>query len=395
MRLAFFSWESLHSMPVGGLAAHVTELGEALKRLGHEVHVFTRMGVGQSRYSCVNGVYYHRCNFESHPDFVTYVDRMCNSFVARFRDAEHFYGERFDVVHGHDWLSAKALVQAKNDLGHRTLLTMHSTEFSRCGNALHNGNSRRVRDVEWEGTFAADRVICVSSALRDEVRWLYNVPEDKMTVIYNGVNVNRFDVNVNKRAVREQCAIGLDDPMVLFAGRLAWQKGPDLLLNAVPDVLRHHPTAKFVFAGDGEMRSSLEGQAASANLFDSVRFLGHRCGRELIDVFKTADTVCVPSRNEPFGIVVLEGWSAVRPVVVTRNGGPAEFVQDHSTGFMVSPNRESLEWGLGRVLADKEGSNQIGRNGRRQAEEHFSWDVIAAETVKLYESLTGAKGGIQ
>jgi glycosyltransferase involved in cell wall biosynthesis len=387
MRIAMLSWESLHSISVGGLAAHVTELADALRRRGDEVHVFTRMDAGQARYDCIDEVHYHRCPFEPHADFLTYIRRMCDSLFDRLRAAEDFYGRPFDIVHGHDWLCAQALVRAKNDLRRRAVMTVHSTEYGRCGNQLWNGTSQKIRDIEWLGTYVADRVICVSRALAEEVQRLYATPPAKSAVVYNGVNVHRFDGRRDGVATRGRIGIGPNDPLVLFVGRLAWQKGPDLLLDAVPELLRRQPSAKFAFAGDGHMRSSLEGKAASDGLFDSVRFVGHRNGEDLVDLFKAADAVCVPSRNEPFGIVVLEGWSAARPVVVTRNGGPAEIVRDQETGFTVSADRESLSWGLGTVLADRERSERIGQNGRREAELRFTWDTIAAQTTDVYESL--------
>jgi glycosyltransferase involved in cell wall biosynthesis len=387
LRIAMFSWESLHSIAVGGLAAHVSELAEALHRRGHEVHVFTRLAEGRGRYDCINGVHYHRCSFESSPDFFTYVDRMGNSFVDRMVEAETFYGRPFDVVHGHDWLCAQALASVKNNLRRPVILTMHSTEFGRCGNVLNNGPSSRVREIEWGGTFVADRVICVSKALGEELHSLYGVPRAKLTALYNGVAYHRFDLEVDTGAIRAKHAIGSDDPCILYLGRLAWQKGPDLLLETVPDVLRHHGDTKFLFVGDGEMRQSLQARAADLGLFKSVRFAGYRSGDELIGLLKTADTVCVPSRNEPFGIVVLEAWSANKPVVVTRNGGPNEFVRDQETGFMVSADRESIGWGLGMALADATNARRIGLNGRREVESRFTWEAVAKGTEEVYGSL--------
>lgn len=386
-KIAMFSWESLHSIAVGGLAAHVSELAEALHGQGHEIHIFTRPAAGRGRYECVNGVHYHRCPFESSPDFFTYVDRMGNSFVDRLEEAENFYGRPFDLVHGHDWLCAQAMARAKNDLRRPVILTMHSTEYGRCGNMFHDGASARVRDIEWGGTFVADRIICVSRALADELNTIYGVPYEKMSPIYNGVNVRRFDIDVDEAGVRSKHGVGADEPCVLYVGRLAWQKGPDLLLESVPDVLRHQRDTKFVFAGDGEMRQSLQARAAELDLFRSVRFVGHRSGPELIGLFKTADAVCVPSRNEPFGIVVLEAWSATRPVVVTRNGGPNEFVRDQETGYSVSPDREAIGWGLGTALSDRVTARRIGTNGRREVESRFSWDVIATRTATEYEAI--------
>ena len=387
MRIALLSWETKHSIAVGGLAEHVTELADALCRRGHEVHVFTRVGERQSTYDCIDGVHYHRCPYETHPDFFVDNQRMCDSFVWHMIETESYLGARFDIVHGHDWLAVKAIAQVKNDHGRNVVMTIHSTEYGRCGNQLFEGPSRRIREIEWEGTYVAERVICVSGALRREVKNLYGVPGDKMYVVYNGVDVQRFDARVNTRSSRRQYAVGADDPFVLFAGRMTWQKGPDLLVEALPGLLTHHPRAKFVFAGDGDLRDGLERRCASLGVSSATRFVGHRKGHDLISLFKSSDLVCVPSRNEPFGIVILEAWSARKPVVATRNGGPAEFVRHEDTGLTVSDDRDSIGWGVGTVLANKAKGRRMGRSGRREAESRFSWNTIAGTTERVYESV--------
>ena len=384
MRIALLSWESLHSIAVGGLAPHVSELAAALQRRGHEVHVFTRIGPRQLGYENILGVHYHRCPYQTHDDFLTDNERMCSSFVWHLAETEAFLGTPFDIVHGHDWLSVRAMAQAKNRHHHPVVMTVHATEFGRCGNRLFGGHSKRIREIEWEGAYIADRVICVSGVLRKEVHGLYSVPMDKTHVIYNGVDVGRFDNRVNGRAVRRRCGVGVDEPTVLFAGRLTSQKGPDLLLDAVPGLRRQHRRARFLFAGDGDMREKLEHRARKLGVTPAVRFLGHQTGRDLLGLFKTADVVCVPSRNEPFGIVILEAWSARRPVVATRNGGPAEFIRHGSTGMTVAADRESIAQGVDVVLSDRAYGRRLGGNGRREAESRFSWDVIAAETEDIY-----------
>lgn len=384
-RVAMLSWESMHSIPVGGLAAHVTELASALQRRGDDVHVFTRMGGGQPRYSCIGGVHYHRCPFDPNADFMTYVGRMGDAIFDRLRAAEDFYGQPFDIVHGHDWLAVPALGRVKRELGRPITFTMHSTEYGRCGNEMREGAARVIRDMEWYGTYMADRVICVSRTLAEEVQRIYTTPSDKVSVVYNGVDASRFDGAVDTAAVRRSMGVGETDPLVLFVGRMTWQKGPDLLMGAIPEVRRHRGDAKFVFVSDGDMRSSLEGQAGEAGLHNAVRFTGTRGGADLVGLFKSADVVCVPSRNEPFGIVVLEAWSATRPVVVTCNGGPREFVRDQETGWVVEPNKQSLGWALGTALADTDNADRIGANGRQEAETRFSWDAIGEEMDSVYE----------
>lgn len=388
MRVALLSWETKQSIAIGGVAVHVTELAWALARRGHDVHIFTRMGADQPRYSFDHGVHVHRCPFDLTPDFVAEIHNMCNSFVWHLGETEAF-GGKFDIVHGHDWLTVPALAQCKNDRDSQVVLTMHSTEFGRCGNQLWDGPSRQVRDVEWLGGYLAERVICVSRALRDEIGWLYQVPHDKTRVIYNGVNVTTYDGPTNVERTRAKYGIEQKDPVVLFAGRMAWQKGPDLLLEAMPGLLNYYPQAKFVFAGDGHMRWNLEVEANRRGIHHATRFVGHRSGADLVDLFRAADLVCVPSRNEPFGIVILEAWSARKPVVATRNGGPAEFVEHESNGLSIFDNQDSVGWGVGTALASPDKLHSMGSQGRRDAEVRFSWDVIAGATEQVYAELLG------
>ena len=389
-----FSWESMHSIAIGGLAPHASELAAALHRRGHEIHLFTRIGTGQTRYDYIDGVHYHRCPYEQHPDFLADIGRMNDSFVWHLGETEHHMGRPFDVVHGHDWLSVFGLAQTKNIHHRPAVMTVHSTEWGRCGNCLWTDPmSRRIRDLEWEGTYIADKVICVSQTLGREVEEQYQVPADKIFSIYNGVHAWKYDDDVDVPAVRRGLQIGRDDPCILFAGRLTWQKGPDLLVEAVPAVLEAHPKTKIVFAGDGDMRAGLEERVARMGIAPATRFLGYRKGGELIGLFKSTDVVCVPSRNEPFGIVILEAWSASKPVVTTRIGGPEEFVHDDYNGLKVSADPESIGRGLDALLSDREGSREMGRNGRREAETKFSWDHSAADTEQAYLSVLESAGG--
>jgi len=388
MRIAFLTWESLHSVAVGGLAAHATELAAGLQRRGHEVHVFARLGQGQPTYNVVDGVHYHRCPIQLHHDFVTEINNMGNAFTWFLGESEAFQNAPFDVVHGHDWLCAKAVVQIKNDRGRKTVLTLHSTEFGRCGNASHNGWSGRIRAVEAEGCFVADRVIAVSGVLADEVKQQYQVPDWKLRTVYNGINVHRFDGIIDPAVCRRTYGIGPLDPMALFVGRLTVQKGPDLLLEAVPGILGFRGDAKIVFVGDGDMRGRLEQRARELGVAHAVRFLGPMSpDSDLINLYKSTDLVCVPSRNEPFGIVILEAWAAGKPVVATHNGGPREFVSHTRDGLLVYDNPGSIGWGVREVFSNFDHARWMGDQGRAKAAFGFSWDRIAEQTEGIYREL--------
>ncbi|MGC1717906.1 MAG: glycosyltransferase family 4 protein, partial [Isosphaeraceae bacterium] len=187
MRIALLSWESLHSIAVGGVAVHVTELAAALDRRGHEIHVFTRQGQSQPGYDFIDGVHYHRCPFALSTNFVDEVNNMCRAFVDAVLAVEGIVGS-FDVVHAHDWLASNAAVWIKEGRGRRAVLTMHSTEYGRNGNRFLGGQAVRVQEHERHGTYCADRVITVSNQLKAETRWLYELPDWKVRTIYNGVS---------------------------------------------------------------------------------------------------------------------------------------------------------------------------------------------------------------
>jgi len=384
MRIAMLSWESLHSIAVGGVAAHVSELAEALAAKGHEVHVFTRSGPGQPEYERVGLVHEHRCQHDGRDDFVDDVNTMCQAIADQVIATEDYIGA-FDVVHAHDWLAANAMIWIKQKRGRRSVLTIHSTEYGRCSNTFPNGQSARVREQERAGLYWCNRAIAVSGVTRAELMGMYDVPTWKTAVIHDGVVTSRFEVTIDPEEERQRYGMGITDPTVLFCGRMVHQKGPDLMLEAVHVVLHCHDRAKFVFAGDGDMRWSLEERARAMAIEHAVRFLGNRNGQELPRLYQCADLACVPSRNEPFGIVVLEAWSAGKPVVVTQAGGPAEYVHHERTGLLIYPNADSVAWGLGTMLMDYDRARQMGANGRREVAQRFSWQQIAEKTLAVYD----------
>jgi glycosyltransferase involved in cell wall biosynthesis len=286
------------------------------------------------------------------------------------------------------------MIWMKQGRGRRSVVTLHSTEYGRCGNHFWNGQSCRVRDQERAATYWADRVIAVSHHLRGEIMWMYEVPHWKVTTIYNGVSVRNYDGGIDPWEVKRHYHIGPMDPTVLFSGRMVYQKGPDLLIEAIPSILKYYGNAKFVFAGDGEMRSQAEHRAQQLGVAHATRFLGFQANGTLTNLYKACDVVCVPSRNEPFGIVLLEAWSAGKPVVATNNGGPAEFVWHEVNGLKVYPHPNSIAWGLGTLFTNFEWGRWMGRNGRIAVETAFSWEAITDQVLGVYgnmmDSLRGA-----
>ena len=386
MRIALFSWESLHSIPVGGVASHVTELAAGLQRAGNEVHVFTRMGHGQQWYEVIDGVHYHRCPFDLNANFVEEMNNMSHSFAYHFFQTENVSGN-FDIIHGHDWMTANALAEIKNARGKKTVFTLHSTEYGRCGNVFYDGQSRDIRNLEWYGGFVADKIIATSETIKNEVKWIYGFEEYKIAKIPNGISFHKFDEFINPwEDVKKWHGVGVWDPVCLLVGRMVVQKGADLLLEAVPSVLNEFPHAKFFFIGDGHMRSGLEHRAWELGVQHACRFLGYVLEGDLINFYKACDVVCIPSRNEPFGIVALEAWAAGKPIVVTHNG--FDYVWHEVNGLKVDANPNSIAWGIKSIFGDLERAKWMGLVGKKTVA-GFLWDNIARMTIDVYEEVLG------
>jgi glycosyltransferase involved in cell wall biosynthesis len=376
MRVAMFSSESLHSINTGGLGVHVTELAAGLQRRGHDVHVITRRR-GQHHYDRIDGVHYHRVDHGLSDNFVECMDYMSKAMAHRFHEVTSMIG-KFELAHAHDWSAANAMKYAMDGYGTPGVLTMHSTEYGRAGNVFHDGFARWIRDTEAAGCHNATTVIAVSQFLAEELRRIYGVSNGKVRIVPNGVSYHAYNGFIDPAAVKGRYGIAPMAPTILAIGRMTAQKGMDMLVEAVPMVLASYPETKFILVGGGPEKDAIVRRAHEVGAAHAIVFLESPSREECIDLKRAADIVVVPSRNEPFGIVVLEAWAAGKPVVATLAGGPREFIWHDVNGFLVDPNPGGLAHGIGSLLADHEHCRALGANGRRAVEDRFHWKAAAA-----------------
>jgi glycosyltransferase involved in cell wall biosynthesis len=380
MRIGMLSWESLYSIKVGGVAPHVSEISEALARRGHEVHIFTRRGDFES-YDKINGVHYQRADVDSSGDVLAQMDRMCDALYNRFGAVQKLFG-KFNIVHGHDWHPVLALTRIKQDFSLPFLLTMHSTEWGRNGNHFGYGISQEISHREWLGCYEASKVIATTRRMQDELMWIYNLPEEKIGIIPNGIVAGKIRKGLDAGRIKEKYGIHPMAPMVLFCGRMSIQKGPDLLVEAVPHILRNRSDARFVFMGEGGMRQDCERRARELGVADACRFLGYTPSAEKEELVNACDLMCVPSRNEPFGVVVLEAWDACKPVVATE---AISIINNFEDGLLAYVQPQSIAWCINRLLANPEEMMKLARAGCSRIDAEFSWDRIAKRTEDVYE----------
>jgi glycosyltransferase involved in cell wall biosynthesis len=297
-------------------------------------------------------------------------------------------GAKIDVFHAHDWLVATAGIGLKHVFRKPLLVTMHSTEIGR-RDGLHTNTEKMLHETEAWLTYEAWKVICCSDYMVSHVRWAFGLPEDKLVMIPNGVNINVYDrIEPDLAAFRAKFALP-EEKIVLYVGRLVYEKGIHVLINAVPKVLGK-VNAKFIIVGSGYMKEQLLNIVRSMSLEHKVLFVGFADDETLLRLQKCADVSVVPSLFEPFGIVALEAMAAKSPVVVSDTGGLSEIVEHDVTGFKAYPNNpESLAWGITKILLDENYRNYIRENAYRKVQEKYDWEKIAQQTKAIYKAVLG------
>jgi glycogen(starch) synthase len=298
-------------------------------------------------------------------------------------------GGKIDVFHAHDWLVATAGIGLKHVFRKPLLVTMHSTEIGR-RDGLHTDTEKMIHETEAWLTYEAWKVICCSDYMVSHVRWAFGLPEDKLVMIPNGVNTSVYENAENEdcEAFRAKYALP-DEKIVLYVGRLVYEKGIHVLINAVPKVL-DRVNAKFIIVGSGYMKEQLLNIVRSMKLEHKVLFMGFVDDETLLRLQKCADVSVVPSLFEPFGIVALEAMAAKSPVVVSDTGGLSEIVDHDVTGFKAYPNNpDSLAWGITKILTDENYKKYIRENAYRKVLEKYDWQKIAQQTKQIYKAVLG------
>ncbi|HEY0487714.1 MAG TPA: glycosyltransferase family 4 protein [Mycobacteriales bacterium] len=383
MRVMVLSWE-YPPVVVGGLGRHVHALSEAMAAAGHEVTVVSRHTAGAAFDEVVNGVRVVRVPED--PPIFDFRENLLSWTMAfnhaLTRGALAVVDQVApEVVHAHDWLVAHAATTLKHHLGVPLVATVHATEAGRHQGWLPGDLNRSIHTVEWWLTYEARRVVTCSEYMRWEVTRLFDLPPDKVTPIPNGVLAPTVDPDA-VAAVRRRYS---GAPLLVFAGRLVYEKGLQDILGALPRLRRRHPGLKLLVAGEGPEAENLRAQARRLRLGRAVDWLGFVDPRQLATLTAAADCALVPSIYEPFGMVALEAAAAGTPLVVAETGGLKEFVRHGTTGLRFrSGDVAGLADAVSLLLRDEVLARRLARAGRA-ALAGYAWPAIAARTVAEYE----------
>jgi glycosyltransferase involved in cell wall biosynthesis len=280
---------------------------------------------------------------------------------------------RFDIIHAHDWMTVFAGIEARAVSGRPLILHIHSLEFDRSGEHIHQD----IYDIERHGMEAADRVIAVSHYTRRTIVERYGVNPAKISVVHNAVI--KDDALPDGRLRKDP-----ERKIVLFLGRITLQKGPDYFIEAAARVLKEMPEVTFVMAGDGDMMPQMVERVAELAIGDNFYFTGFLTRAEVERIYAISDLYVMPSVSEPFGITPLEAMRCDVPVIISRQSGVSEILHHvlKVDFWDVSEMADKMIAVLRRpVLA----ADMVARS--REELRQIHWEGAAAKIETIYRSL--------
>jgi glycogen(starch) synthase len=389
-RVLILSWEY---PPVieGGLARHVRKLAEGLLRQGVIVDVLTRgrRGAPPLDAGLPAGLTVYRV---PEPGWPRDLDRFV-AWVQQMNDDMQLAGEAlgqemaYDLVHGHDWLVAPAAAALAERLEVPYVTTVHATEHGRHQGWVAEPPQSHIHGVERWMAHRAERVIVCSYYMRGHVADIFDLDERRIAVIPNGVDPSELRPSGDLAALRGRFAAP-HEKLVLLVGRLVYEKGFQLALDALPAVVEQVENVRFLVAGSGTHEAALKEQAERLGLTSRGTFLGWIGDDVLHSLYRIADLCVVPSIYEPFGLVALEAMASGCPCIVADTGGLREVVPvGERVGLRFNGgDAEHLGVMIERLLVDDALRDRL----VAEASEHvlrFDWDDIAQRTREIYDGL--------
>jgi glycosyltransferase involved in cell wall biosynthesis len=380
------SWEYPPKI-VGGISRVVHGLAQKLGDRGNEVHVITCWDIGMKELEKDDSVYVHRVHSYD-VDTCSFVDWVLQLNYVLIEYGIKLINEtgKFDIIHAHDWIVAFASRVLKSSYSIPLIATIHATEHGRNW-GIHNDTQRYINNIEWWLAYESWRVIVNSGYMKNEIQNVFQVPDDKIDIIPNGVELDKFDGCEKDMDFRRNFASD-NEKIVFFVGRLVNEKGVHVLIDSVPKVLHHYNDTRFVIAGKGPQLDNLRWKTEQMGISHKVCFTGYISDEDLLKLYKCVDVAVFPSLYEPFGIVALEGMVANVPVVVSETGGLGGIV-DHGVDGMKSytGNANSLADSILEILHNPSKAEKIKKKALEKVHTIYNWNNVTEKTLKVYERI--------
>ena len=389
MKILMLTWEYPPRV-VGGISKVVYDLSHKMVKEGNEVTVITyKEGDNVKYYENDKGVEVYRVdNYMIRPNnFIDWIMQLNFNMITKANEIINKNG-KFDVIHAHDWLVAYSAKSIKESYNIPLISTIHATESGR-NSGIHDETQRYINDSEWMLTYESSEVIVNSNYMKNEVQRLFGLPYDKINVIPNGVNLQLFsNVNIDYD-FRRQYAMD-NEKIILYVGRLVYEKGIQNLIAAMPKVLDRYHDSKLIICGRGGMIDELREQVKYLGIENKVYFAGYCDSKKMQKMYKCADVAVFPSTYEPFGIVAIESMLSGTPTIVSDVGGLNEIIEHGVTGMKsYAGNANSIADSVLALLFDPKLCANISQNGIKKVKENYNWSKITDSTYYVYQLAIG------
>ena len=384
----------------GGMNIYVVESAQRMAAMGVSVDIFTRRtdanapeiveispGVRVRHFDCGHG----QLTKEQLP---THIAGLSRAFLQIMKN------ENYDVIHSHYWLSGKVAMPAAKELSIPLVHTMHTTARVKNFNLAEGESPEPMIRVQGETQVvqAADALIANTDAEAASLVTLYDACPDIVHVVTPGVNLHTFTPGPGRSAARTEVDLPQDALVVSFVGRIQPHKGPEVLIRATHEMVKHSPALRpklivNIMGGasgaNTEEVDRLKELATWLELDDVVRFAPPVERESLPAWYRAADLICVPSYSESFGLVALEAQACGTPVVATAVGGLRTAVADGFSGVLVD-GHDPKAWSsvITRLLQEPQRRVLLSMGAIEHAS-HFGWDSTARGTLDIYDQVIG------
>jgi len=367
--------------PYGGLAAHVYELSKAIVGLGHTVHVVkVSYGTAPDSIETINGVTVHWIFVNSKlrgVRFAKLIIKVC-IYINRLLKTE-----KIDIIHWHDFETSSIATKFVTTKQIPKIFTNHTSTY--------------LEMIEtWRGKIYlswllrhADYIIAPSQELAQKSLWIGR-RADTVKYLPNGVDFQKFNPYINRNVIRHQFGIKPDEYLALCPRRLQPKNGVIYFVKAVPHVKAVLDSVKFLVVGGGypEERRRIETQIAKDSTADDVILAGAVLNDEMPFFYAASDLVVLPSLMEATSIAGLEAMASGKALIGTNIGGIPAIIDDGVTGILVPPkDAKSIADSIIKLIRNQQMRKQMGTRAQERVEREFSWNIIAARTINVYESV--------
>jgi glycogen synthase len=397
MRVLMFSWE-FPPFIVGGMGNHAAGLAPALgglsgdAALDHVDVITTRYGGGRLIEKLNDRVTVHRLDLPALDPVNLYNSVVSNNhyFIEYARAIAH--EAPYDLIHIHDWLMGAAGVHLKYEWKVPLVTTIHATERGRHQGYLPSGSSLQIDAMERQVSHEAWKIIVCSRFMTSELNTYFGSPYDKLVVIPNGINSSSLYhcTTQEKLALQQQLAPN-GEKLLFFVGRIVYEKGLHVLVQAMPMILRDHPEARLLIAGKNSRQ--MWAMACHLEVQNAIHLLDYVTDKQRDAFYQIVDAAIFPSLYEPFGIVALEAMALGCNVIASDVGGLSEVVLHMQNGLTVFPDDPgSIAWAVRTLFADPSAAQRRRAIALQHVEQLYNWHEIARQTSSLYHDIFTARG---